>query len=283
MISAYQPPVAPSCAVQPGRRPLCRERTDIAGRPAAEASASFWSERVFAEHRITGYSNCPQCDNRTKSSTETVIERATKSSSGTARVVEQCAFCSFHHEYTKVLARIQESSSSGGSSSGGSSSFGGGSEARVRATLTLVTHPLGEDRPQMPLIERNEMVVTFAPRCSNQALTKRVRLWDAGRCLQHANIHGPQYVVHGGREHGVAIMNHESVRVVATEEGYELLRCPVGGRVFGRVPMPNPTAADLQHQEDVDEPECCRDGHEEIAGQCLAGVVAQKRAPRLRR
>lgn len=75
---------------------------------------------------ITGYAKCPQCHNRTKSSTETVIERATTSSSGSARVVEQCAFCSYQHEYTKVLPRIRESSSSGGSSGGGSS-FGGGS------------------------------------------------------------------------------------------------------------------------------------------------------------
>jgi uncharacterized protein len=76
---------------------------------------------------LTRYAKCPQCHNRTKSSTETVIERATTSSSGSARVVEQCAFCSFQHEYTRVLPRIQESSSSGGSSSGGGSSFGGGS------------------------------------------------------------------------------------------------------------------------------------------------------------
>jgi uncharacterized protein len=74
---------------------------------------------------MSGYATCPQCSNRTKSSTETVIEAATTSSSGSAQVVEQCAFCSFHHEFTKVLPRIQPSSSSGGSSGGGSS-FGGG-------------------------------------------------------------------------------------------------------------------------------------------------------------
>ena len=54
----------------------------------------------------------------------------------------------------------------------------------------------------------------------------------------------------------------------------------VGERVFRE--DPDPTAADIQHQEDVDEPECRRDGHEEVAGQCLAGVVLHKRAPRLR-
>jgi uncharacterized protein len=75
---------------------------------------------------LTPYAACPQCHNRTKSATETVLVAATTSSSGSAQVVEQCAFCNFHREYTKTLPRIQESSSSGSSSSGGGSSFGGG-------------------------------------------------------------------------------------------------------------------------------------------------------------
>jgi uncharacterized protein len=74
------------------------------------------------------YEQCPQCHNRTKSSTQEVIEQATTSRSGSARVVEQCAFCSFRRQYVTVLPRIEQSSpSSSGSSSSGSSSFGGGS------------------------------------------------------------------------------------------------------------------------------------------------------------
>jgi uncharacterized protein len=76
---------------------------------------------------ITSYEKCPQCRNRTKSSTETVVEAATTSSSGSARVVEQCAFCTFRADYTKTLPRIQSSSSSSSGSSSSSSSFGGGS------------------------------------------------------------------------------------------------------------------------------------------------------------
>jgi uncharacterized protein len=80
---------------------------------------------------ISNYAKCSQCHNRTKSSTEQVLAAATTTSSGSARVVETCAFCTFHREYTKVLPRIDSSnsssgSSSSGSSSGGSSSFGGG-------------------------------------------------------------------------------------------------------------------------------------------------------------
>lgn len=73
------------------------------------------------------YDKCPQCSNRTKSSTQHTITAATTSSSGSARVVEACAFCTFTHEYTKVLPKIVESSSSSGSGSSSGSSFGGGS------------------------------------------------------------------------------------------------------------------------------------------------------------
>ena len=75
---------------------------------------------------FTSYSKCTQCHNRTKSSTETVLAAATTTSSGSARVVETCAFCTFRREYTKVLPRIESSSSSSGGSSSGSGSFGGG-------------------------------------------------------------------------------------------------------------------------------------------------------------
>jgi uncharacterized protein len=75
---------------------------------------------------LSSYDKCPQCANRTKSSTETVITAATTSSSGSARVRELCAFCSFKREYTKTLPRIVQSSSSSSGGSGGSS-FGGGS------------------------------------------------------------------------------------------------------------------------------------------------------------
>jgi uncharacterized protein len=77
---------------------------------------------------VSRYAQCPQCHNRTQSSTETVIDPASTISSGSARVVETCAFCAFSREYTKVLPRIEASSSSSSSSSSGgsSSSFGGG-------------------------------------------------------------------------------------------------------------------------------------------------------------
>ena len=75
----------------------------------------------------SSFAKCPQCRNRTKSSTETVIENASTFSTGSAQVIESCAFCSFTREYTKVLPRLESSSSSSSSGSSSSSSFGGGS------------------------------------------------------------------------------------------------------------------------------------------------------------
>lgn len=73
----------------------------------------------------SAYAECPQCAHRTKSTKRTVISAATTRFEGTAKVVEQCAFCSFSSEYEEVLPRLTSSDSSSGGSGGGSS-FGGG-------------------------------------------------------------------------------------------------------------------------------------------------------------
>src|SRR5687767_7632744 len=99
--------------------------------------------------------------------------------------------------------------------------------------------PLGQDLPQMSLVEWNEMIEALAPRGSDQSFAKRIRLWNASRCLQHAKTHGPQCAVSSGGEHGIAIMDHESVRFVAGQEASELLRRPLGRRVFRGIPMQN--------------------------------------------
>jgi uncharacterized protein len=75
---------------------------------------------------FSSFEKCPQCQNRTKSSKETVIRAATTSSTGSARVLEQCEFCTFRREYSKTLPRLSSSSSSSGRSSSSGSSFGGG-------------------------------------------------------------------------------------------------------------------------------------------------------------
>ncbi len=74
---------------------------------------------------FTSYGRCPQCSHRTCSKTEATIEAATTTSSGRARVTEDCEFCTYHRQYIRTIPRISSSSSS----SGGGSSFGGGSSS----------------------------------------------------------------------------------------------------------------------------------------------------------
>jgi uncharacterized protein len=75
---------------------------------------------------FSGYSECPQCHNRTCRSSEVTTRHATTMSTGQAQVTEDCEFCTYRRVYYRTIPRIStSSSSSGGSSSSGS--FGGGS------------------------------------------------------------------------------------------------------------------------------------------------------------
>ena len=113
----------------------------------------------------------------------------------------------------------------------------------MRATPIVMQDPLGQDLPQVPLVEWNEVVETCATRRFDQSLATRVRLRDAGGCFQHAKMHGPQRVVNSGREHGIAIVHHEPVRLVAGQDGSELLRRPLGRRMRRDVDVDDASAA----------------------------------------
>jgi uncharacterized protein len=109
--------------------------------PTCEHTRSFRSAAWFS-----GYSRCPRCRYKTRSSTRTTLQRASYSSEGKAQVTERCAQCSYHSSRTVTIPRKQRprpssssssssrgsswssssSSSSWSSSSSSSSSFGGG-------------------------------------------------------------------------------------------------------------------------------------------------------------
>jgi hypothetical protein len=133
----------------------------------------------------------------------------------------------------------------------------------------------------MSLIERDDVVETFAARCSDQSLAEGVRLWNACRCLQHVKVHRFHHIVHSRRERGIAIMDQVSVAFIAREEASELLGRPAARWMFCDIPVQDATRADLEHQEDVDLSERGRDRDEEIARHTLTGMVPHKRAPRL--
>ncbi len=92
---------------------------------------------------FSGHKKCPKCSNRTRTTERRTISSPTYTSSGSARITEDCAHCSYHSSRTVTLPRKQRpkksssssssswssssSSSSWSSSSSSSSSFGGGS------------------------------------------------------------------------------------------------------------------------------------------------------------
>jgi len=56
-------------------------------------------------------------------------------------------------------------------------------ETRVGAAVIVMRHPRAQNLSQMALVERNQMVETFATHGADHPLTERVRLWYTGRRL----------------------------------------------------------------------------------------------------
>ena len=78
---------------------------------------------------FSGYSSCPGCKAKTRTSTTTTISHATEWSTGLQQIDERCANCSYTNSYTRTTARLSSSSDSSSSSSSSSSSFDGGSSS----------------------------------------------------------------------------------------------------------------------------------------------------------
>jgi len=76
---------------------------------------------------FSGYSHCPSCSGRTRTTKSVVEVSPTQYSTGRRRVTEDCVNCSYHRSYTQTIAKVSPPSSSSSSSSGGGGSFGGGS------------------------------------------------------------------------------------------------------------------------------------------------------------
>ena len=68
----------------------------------------------------------------------------------------------------------------------------------------------------MPLVQRNHEIQTLATCRADQTFAEGVRLWGAHRRLEDAKMHRRQRAVYGGGVDGVAVMNDEAVRFVAS-------------------------------------------------------------------
>ena len=71
----------------------------------------------------------------------------------------------------------------------------------------------------------------------------------------------------------VAIVDHESMCLVALDDHPKLLRGPVRGRMRRHVPMQNPPGADFEHHEHVENPERGGNDDEEITREHASAMV----------
>lgn len=92
-----------------------------------------WLCSRCGHHQALSYQNffsrfqkCPQCHHKTMKVTTKTVVSPTYSSSGKAKVTEDCQYCDHHQSHTRVIPRKTRSSSSSSSSGGGGSSSGGG-------------------------------------------------------------------------------------------------------------------------------------------------------------
>ena len=110
------------------------------------------------------------------------------------------------------------------------------------ATAVVMRHPLGQDSPQRPLVQRDHV----PSRRSQEAFI------GAGRRREDAEMHRLQRSVYGAGVDGVAVVNNETVRFVAGQARPELLRRRSGARSRSGA---RAGGADVEHHEDVHEPE----------------------------
>jgi uncharacterized protein len=79
---------------------------------------------------FTSFKKCPKCSYKTLKSTSTVTSSPTYTSTGTRRIDEHCAQCSYANSYTTTIARLTPPSSSRSSSHSSSSSSSSSSSYR---------------------------------------------------------------------------------------------------------------------------------------------------------
>ena len=118
----------------------------------------------------------------------------------------------------------------------------------------------------MPFVKWNHPIETFPPCRPDEAFTVRIRLRRTYRRLQHLECHRPQGRVYGRREDAIAIMDEKAIRAIQRQTVPELLDRPFRRGVIGEIPVHDPSAADVEEDEDVQPLKRGRYHDEEVAG-----------------
>jgi hypothetical protein len=147
----------------------------------------------------------------------------------------------------------------------------------------VVRDPFAQDPSEMSLVKGDQPVQTLPPYRADQALAKGVCLRRPHGCFQHSPSHRRDRSVDLGRIDVVTVVQHESVHGLGCDDGAELLDGPVRSRMLGHIPVDDPPRADFKNDEDIQDAEGGRHGHEEVTGQDRVRMIPHKRRPALGR
>jgi Protein kinase domain len=86
---------------------------------------------------------------------------------------------------------------------------------------------------EVPFTRRNHEIHAFAADRADQAFTEGMCLWRANRRLEYRQTHRLKASIDTFRVDRVAIVDHESVRLIARDDHPKLLRRPVRRRMGG--------------------------------------------------
>lgn len=155
------------------------------------------------------------------------------------------------------------------------------SETAMWSAVVVMADPLPKNGAKMRLGHRNHEVQTLTTDRPDHALAESVRLGNAWRCFQNLQPHRLEGAIDTFRVNRVAIVDDESVPLIAGHNHPKLLRRPVRGRMICHVPMQDSSCPDFQHDKHVDHAEGGRRDDKEITGEDRPGVVPDEGAPRL--
>src|SRR5262249_55537887 len=144
-----------------------------------------------------------------------------------------------------------------------------------------MTDPLPKNGAKVALCHRNHEIQTLTTDRADQALAEGVRLWNASRRLENFQTHRLEGAIDAFRVNRVAIVDHESVSLIAQHNHPKLLRSPIRCRMRRHIPMQDSSGTDFQPDKHVDHAEGGGYDDKETAGQHRPGGVPHEGAPRL--
>src|SRR5215467_1393573 len=145
----------------------------------------------------------------------------------------------------------------------------------------IVHGPIPNGHLKMAFVEWNQEVETFATKAAAESFAHRVRLRGPRWRTQNPYTQIGKTLVDIRREDGVAIVDDETIRMIARQGFPELLHRPFRRGMGRDVLVKNLAGSDLHDNEDVEGTECGGDYHEEVAGHHDLGMVADEGQPAL--